>query len=70
MARSRHTEIRQDIRYHRQDSVWDSATQVSTMHGGTMNEMLTALLLIGVPAAALFAIRCAVTRQARQDNGR
>lgn len=32
-----------------------------------MTEMLAALMLIGVPASVLFAVRCAIQRQNHRD---
>lgn len=34
-----------------------------------MMDLLATLILLGAPAAALFAIRCAVSRQGRDDRG-
>ncbi len=34
-----------------------------------MMDLLAALILLGAPAAALFAIRCAINHQGRDDRG-
>jgi len=34
-----------------------------------MTDLLAVLILLGVPAAVLFAIRCAIKRQNRNDLG-